>query len=114
MSSRGGKWPSPIATRRVRRWQRRVRSNQLPQTLHSHWLAAIERLAITRADALAPIRRLVAQAVEEGGGVGGAAGDELALVASDGGELLFPVAADVEDECRLGGVLQVDAVVVED
>src|SRR4029450_1004776 len=73
----------------------------------------MRRPAVGGADAFAKIGGFVAELVEEGGGIGGAAFDELGVVAADGGEVSFPEGADVQDEGGLGGVLEVDAVVIE-
>src|SRR5262245_7881094 len=72
----------------------------------------MEWFAVGGADAFAEVGGFVAELVEEGGWIGGAAFDELGVVAADGGEFLLPEGADVEDEGGLGGVLEVDAVVV--
>src|SRR5438874_870264 len=100
--------------KRMRRIAAILARQQLDKHLHarqSDWLPAVVRLAVARADGFAPVGGFDLELVEEGGLFGGAAFDELAVIAADGGDFLFPEGTDVENERRLRGVLEVHAIV---
>ena len=67
----------------------------------SNLFSAGEGFGVGFSDTPAPVTGAVFNVVEEGGGILGAAGDELALEAVDCLHFFFDVGADVVDERRL-------------
>ena len=82
------------------------------ESIESNWLAAGERLSKSGPDEPPPIGRLVTQLFQKCGAFAVASDDELAAIAGDRGDLLRPMLANVQHECRLGSQSQMDAVIV--
>src|SRR5256885_3894667 len=87
--------------------QRTWQSNQRLHACHSNRLAGMKRLAVANANRFAPVGGFIAKLVQKSRRLGRASFDELAVIAANRRQLLFPVRADVEHERGLRGVLQV-------
>ena len=87
--------------------------NQIAHARNAYWLVTRKGFAIGSADRPTPKRGLIAEPIQKRGRIGGPAGDELAAIALDGGELCGPVPADVQYEGRLFHDPQMHAVIIE-